>query len=421
MYSTFDLIIVGRAVGKTALAAVGVCEPIIAMMNGLYAGTSGGVGVVIAQAYGAKDEIGMKKAVHTSVFMGIGFGLVLQVLMMLMTPLILDWIHTPEDTIEQAVIYLRTYSGGLMFTLLFNMIAGIINAIGNSKVTLRYLGIASVMNIVLDLIFVIPLKWGIFGAAFATLLSQLFACICAARYLIKCPETMCRLHPREIRADSALMQEILRISIPSIVQNLVRCLANIFLQIGVNSFGSMAIGGYAVAQKVEGILWLPLMSMNVAAATFTGQNIGAQKYDRAEKGMWVSAGLIGIFTLAASLGITAFCAPVVKLFNDNPDVVKFGVEAMMVYIPPYFIFAAYNALAGAITGAGKTMQVMIISLTAFCALRVVMLIGVMKMKASFAALMAIFPVSWVAALIAILIYIWRCDWKKQTYDLEKNS
>lgn len=335
--------------------------------------------MVIAQAYGAKDENGMKKAVHTSVFMGIGFGLVLQILMMLITPLILDWIHTPEDTIEQAVIYLRTYSGGLMFTL-----------------------------------FVIPLKWGIFGAAFATLLSQLFACICAARYLIKCPETMCRLYPREIRADSALMQEILRISIPSIVQNLVRCFANIFLQIGVNSFGSMAIGGYAVAQKVEGILWLTLMSMNVAAATFTGQNIGAQKYDRAEKGMWVSAGLIGIFTLAASLGITAFCTPVVRLFNDNPDVIKFGVEAIMVYIPPYFIFAAYNALAGAITGAGKTMQVMIISLTAFCALRVVMLIGVMKMKASFAALMAIFPISWVVALIAILIYIWRCDWKKQT-------
>lgn len=414
LYSTFDLIIVGRAVGKTALAAVGVCEPIIAMLNGLYAGTSGGVGVIIAQAYGAKDGTCMKKAVHTSVFIGIAFGIVLQILMMLMTPLILGWIHTPEDTIEQAVVYLRTYSGGLMFTLLFNMIAGIINAIGNSKVTLRYLGIASVMNIMLDLIFVIPLEWGIFGAAFATMLSQLFACICATRYLVKCPETMCRLYLMEIRVDSAVLQEILRISIPSIVQNLIRCIANIFLQIGVNSFGSMAIAGYAIALKVEGILWLPLMSMNVAAATFTGQNIGAQKYDRAEKGMWVSAGLIGIFTLVASLGITVFCTPVVGFFNDNPDVIKFGVAAIMVYIPPYFIFAIYNALAGAITGAGKTMQVMIISLFAFCALRVALLVGVMKMKASFSALMAIFPVSWVVALVAVLAYIWRCGWKKQT-------
>lgn len=166
LYSTFDLIIVGRAVGETALAAVGVCEPIIAMLNGLYAGTAGGVGVVIAQAYGARDEAQMKKAVHTSMFIGIIFGLVLQILMMLLTLFLLRWIQTPEDTVEQAVVYLRTYSAGLMITLVFNMLAGIINAIGRSNVTLRYLSIASVMNILLDLLFVIPLQWGIFGASF---------------------------------------------------------------------------------------------------------------------------------------------------------------------------------------------------------------------------------------------------------------
>lgn len=410
LYSTFDLIIVGRAVGETALAAVGVSEPIIAMLNGLYAGTAGGVGVVIAQAYGAQDEPQMKKAVHTSMFIGIIFGLVLQILMMLLTPLLLRWIQTPEDTIEQAVIYLRTYSAGLMITLIFNMLAGIINAIGRSNVTLRYLSIASVMNILLDLLFVIPLQWGIFGAAFATVLSQLFACVCAVRYLVYCPENMCRLDLRQIKPDMFLLKEILRIGVPTVVQNLVRCLANIILQIGVNSFGSMAVAGYAIALKVEGILWLPLLSMNVAASTFVGQNVGAKKYERAEKGTWISAGLIGIFTLIASIGIVVFCVPITKFFNDSPDVIHFGTMAIRVYIPFYFIFAAYNALSGAITGAGRTMQVMILSLTAFCALRVAMLIVVMKIHASFAVLMAIFPVSWGVALLAILLYIWRADW-----------
>ncbi len=172
----------------------------------------------------------------------------------------------------------------------------------------------------------------------------------------------------------------------------------------------LAAAGYVIALKIEGVIWLPLLSMNVAASTFVGQNIGAQKYDRASKGMWAATGLVSAFTLVASIAIVVFSEPIAYFFSDSADVVGFGVEAIKVYIPLYFIFAGYNALAGGITGAGRTMQVLVISLGAFCALRVILVIAVMKLQASFAALMAIFPISWGVALLAILIYIWRADW-----------
>ena len=410
LYSTVDSIIVGRVIGESALAAVGACDPVISFVLGICAGVSGGAGVVISQYYGAKDHTALKKAVHTTVAIGAVIGLAVEVVTIILVPLVLRSINTPDDVIDQAVIYLRTYFGGMLFTVLFNMAAGILNAVGNSKRSLLYLSIASVANIILDLLFVVNFEWGIFGAAFATLLSQTLACVYAMVFLFRSREPLYRIEIDYLRPDRVFTEKIFRIGFPSSVQNMVRCFANIVVQASINGFGSMAMAGYAAYIRVDNIIWLPLMSIGMAASTFTGQNIGAGKYDRVKKGVFVSSAMSAAFTVLISIVLVVFREPVIRLFNDNPDVVRFGVITLMVFIPPYFIFAIYNSLAGVITGAGRTVEAMCISIGTMCILRLAMLGIINRMKGSFAVLLAIFPVTWVAALAAILIYMWRADW-----------
>ena len=358
LYSTVDSIIVGRVIGERALAAVGACDPVISFVLGICAGVSGGAGVVISQYYGAKDHMALKKAVHTTVAIGAVMGLAVEVVTIILVPFVLRSINTPDDVIDQAVIYLRTYFGGMLFTVLFNMAAGILNAVGNSKRSLLYLSIASVANIILDLLFVVNFEWGIFGAAFATLLSQTLACVYAMVFMFRSREPLYRIEIDYLRPDRVFTEKIFRIGFPSSVQNMVRCFANIVVQASINGFGSMAMAGYAAYIRVDNIIWLPLMSIGMAASTFTGQNIGAGKYDRVKKGVFVSSAMSAAFTVLISIVLVVFREPVIRLFNDNPDVVRFGVITLMVFIPPYFIFAIYNSLAGVITGAGRTVEAM---------------------------------------------------------------
>ena len=410
LYSTVDSIIVGKVIGETALAAVGACDPVISFVLGICAGVSGGAGVVISQYYGARDHMALKKAVHATVTIGAIMGLVVEVVTIILVPVVLRSINTPDDVMDQAVLYLQTYFAGMLFTLVFNMAAGILNAVGNSKMSLLYLSIASVVNILLDLLFVVNFKWGIFGAAFATLLSQAFTCICAIVFLFRSREPLYRLELKYLRADGVFTAKIFRIGFPSSVQNMVRCFANIVVQASINGFGSMAMAGYAAYIRVDNVIWLPLMSIGIAASTFTGQNIGAGKYDRVKKGVLVSSAVSVIFTVIISILLIIFREPVIRLFNDNSEVVRYGVITLMSYIPLYFVFALYNSLAGTITGAGKTFEAMCISIGTKCILRLALLGIITRMGGSFAAILAIFPVTWAAALAAVSIYMWRVDW-----------
>lgn len=410
LYSTVDSIIVGKVIGETALAAVGACEPVVSFVLGICAGASGGAGVVISQYYGAKNNIQLKKAVHTTIAIGAVLGLAVELVTILLAPIVLRTMNTPDDVIDQAILYLQTYFGGMLFTLVFNMASGILNAVGNSKMSLLYLSIASVVNIALDLLFVITFRWGVFGAAFATLLSQAFTCVCALVFLFRCRDPLYRLEFKSVRADGAVAAKIFKIGFPSSVQNMVRCFANIVVQASINGFGSMAIAGYAAYIRVDNVIWLPLMSVGIAASTFTGQNIGAGKFDRVKKGIVVSSAISVLFTVAMSVPLIIFREPVIRLFNDNPEVVRYGVITLMGYIPLYFVFAVYNSLAGTITGAGRTFEAMCISIGAMCVLRLVMLAIIRGMDGSFSMLLTIFPVTWVAALAAVSIYMWRADW-----------
>lgn len=282
LYNTVDSIIVGNYIGSEALAAVGSSGSLINLLIGFCIGASAGAGVVIAQFYGAQDKEGVRKAVHTTIAIAIAAGAILTIVGIVTTPLLLKAMGTPKEVFDQASIYLKVYFGGILFSVVYNMSAGILNAVGNSKRSLVYLMIAATSNIFLDLLFVVVFKMGIVGAAIATDISQLLSCIFIILFLVR-SEDVYRVKLKDIRCYDNLLGKILKIGLPTGVQNIVISLSNVIVQSSVNSFGAVAMAGFAAYIKVDGFNILPVLSFSMAATTFVGQNVGAGRLDRVKK------------------------------------------------------------------------------------------------------------------------------------------
>lgn len=282
LYNTVDSIIVGNYIGSEALAAVGSSGSIINLLIGFCIGASAGAGVVISQFFGARDKEGVRKAVHTTIAIAIGAGIILTAAGILLAPVILRAMGTPAEVFGQAVTYLQVYFGGILFSVIYNMSAGILNAVGNSKRSLLYLMIAAISNIFLDLLFVVALKMGIVGAALATDISQLISCIFIMLFLTRSQDVY-HVKIRDIRLYDHLFSKIVKIGLPTGIQNIVISFSNVIVQSSVNSFGAVAMAGFAAYIKIDGFNILPVLSFSMAATTFAGQNIGAGQYHRVKK------------------------------------------------------------------------------------------------------------------------------------------
>ena len=279
LYNTADSIIVGNFVGSEALAAVGSSGSLINLLISFCMGASAGAGVVIAQYYGANDKKRVQDAVHTTLAIAVVTGAILSIVGIVASPLLLQWMGTPKEVMPNSVLYLRIFFGGLVFNVIYNMAAGILNAVGNSKRSLIYLAIASVSNIVLDLVFVMGLHMGVAGVAIATDISQVLSSIFILRFLTRVDEPY-RAELKKIRWDVPMANRIIKIGLPTGIQNMVISFSNVLIQSSVNGFGAKAMAGFAAYIKVDGFNILPVMSFSMAATTFTGQNIGAGKIDR---------------------------------------------------------------------------------------------------------------------------------------------
>ena len=305
LYNTVDSIIVGNYVGSNALAAVGSSGAIINLLIGFCIGASTGAGVVISQFYGAKNTEGVRKAVHTTMAIALVAGVLLTVIGITVTPSMLRLMGTPDKVFEQSVIYLQVYFGGSLFSVVYNMSAGVLNAVGNSRRSLVYLMIAAISNIFLDLIMVVGLKLGIVGAALATDISQLISCIFIWGFLIR-SEDVYKLKIKEIRCYDHLLSKIIRIGIPTGIQNIVISLSNLIVQASVNSFGATVMAGFAAYIKIDGFNILPVLSISMAATTFAGQNIGAGKADRVRKGMYISTAMGAGYSVITGIVLLIF-------------------------------------------------------------------------------------------------------------------
>lgn len=409
LYNTVDSIIVGNYIGKHALAAVGACGALIDLMLAFCIGASVGAGVVISQHYGANDENGVEKAVHTTLAIAVFFGIVMMAVGIIAAPVVLGWMGTPEDVLPQSVIYMRIFFGGMLFSVVYNYAAGILNAVGNSAKALQYLMIAAGSNIVLDWIFVVIFHMGVEGVALATDIGQFISCVCILRYMMKSTD-LYRVKIRKIRLDKMMALKIIKIGIPAGIQNMVISFSNVVIQANVNSFGSDLMAAFAAYIKIDGFNILPVMSFGMAATTFAGQNVGAKRYDRVRKGVFVSVGMGVIYAICSGTLLFTFGGNILHIFVDDPKVVELGVYILKFFCPFYFILSIMQILAGSIRGTGKTLPPMFIIIFALCIYRIIWLGITVPMFREMKWVFMAYPISWIIGASLMVLYACKAKW-----------
>lgn len=404
LYNIVDSIIVGNVVGSHALAAVGAGGSVIQLLIGFCIGASSGAGVVTSQYYGARNEDGVRKAVHTTLAISVSAGIVLSVIGVLAAPAILRAMGTPEEVFSQAADYLQVYFAGIVFAIVYNMSAGILNAVGNSRRSLMYLVIAVVTNIVLDILFVYVFRMGVIGAALATDISQLVSCVFILRFLTKSKE-MYRVQLRKIRFYDHLLSRILKIGLPTGVQSIVISLSNILVQSSINSFGATVMASYAAFNKIDGMILLPIMSISMAATTFCGQNFGACEMDRVKKGMKTSVGMGTVYAVAAGAVMLIFGPYIIRIFTAEQAVIENGIYMMNLMYPFYWALAIMNIAIGAIRGTGRTMEGMAVSVFSLCVCRVIWIFTAVRISHRLSTLILGYPITWIIGAVIMLVYI----------------
>lgn len=410
MYNTMDSVIVGNFVGSDALAAVGASSSLLYLLIAFSTGAATGAGVVVAQLYGAGDEKGVHDAVHTALGIAVVLGLILTVVGIVVSPKLLEWMNTPEDIMDQSVEYLRIYFAGVVFNVIYNMAAGILNAVGNSKRSLLYLGIASFLNIGLDIFFIAILKMGVAGAAIATDICQLISSILILGFLVKVPDKY-QVTVKKIRIHKHMAKRIIHIGLPSGIQNMVISLSNVLVQTGVNGFGTNAVAGFSAYLKVDGFNILPVMSFSMAATTFTGQNYGAEKMDRIKRGMWVTVAMSMIYTITTGFLLLTFAEPIISIFTSDTHVIAYGVLATKYFCPFYFLLGLMHSLAGTVRGTGKTIPPMVIILLALCVFRIIWVQFAVPSFESIRGIYLVYPLSWFIGAVLMSLYTWKGKWK----------
>lgn len=409
MYSTIDSIIVGHYVGKSALAAVGSSTSIINLLIAFSQGASVCAGVVISQYMGARDKKSVHSAVHTAAAVAVLLGLFLTLAGVLMSGQLLVWMQTPDDVINDSTLYLRVYSAGLVFNVVYNMATGIMNAAGNSKRPLIYLGAASVTNIVLDMLFIAVGGMGVEGAAIATDVSQAVSCMLAMIYLFRVDADY-RISPKDMHINGHMLSKIIKIGLPTGIQSMVISLSNIIIQSSINSFGSTQMAGFGAYMKVDGFNILPVLSISMAVTTFVGQNYGAGRIDRVKKGAAVTVVMGLIYTALTGILLLTFSEPIMRLFTDDADIIAAGELAMKYFCPYYMLLSILNVLAGTVRGAGKSVPPMVILLFAMCVFRVLWIKLVLPHYNTIDVVYMVYPVSWVIGAALMALYTWKGKW-----------
>ena len=409
LYNTADSIIVGNFVGANALAAVGSSGSPIYLLIGFSQGVAVGAGVVVAQYLGAKDRADTRLAVHTALAISVVMGLILTIGGVACGRALLEWMNTPAEVLEDAVTYIRIYFGGVLFSVVYNMIAGILNAAGNSRRSLIYLAYASLTNILLDLIFIVGLKMGVAGAAIATDISQLVSCLLSLRFLLRVEDDY-RVRLRDIRLHGRMALRIIRVGLPTGIQNMVISFSNVLVQASVNSYGAAAMAGFAAYMKVDGFNILPVSSISMAATTFVGQNYGAGRLDRVRKSVWVTLALGVCYTLTTGALLLLGQDPIMRLFTTDEAVIAFGCSAMRWFCPFYFLLSILHGLAGAVRGTGASVPPMVVLLVSLCLFRILWIQWFLPLFGSYEGVMMVYPVSWALGAVLMILYTWKGRW-----------
>lgn len=409
-YNAFDSWVVGHFIGGTALAAVSSSGSLVYMMLSFFNGVAMGGGVVIANLFGARNYGEMRKVIHTEILFGLAAGAVLTVFGVAFTPTILGWMGTPESVLPQAIRYFRFFSYGIVFSVMYNVFVGILHAVGDSRHPLIFLMISSLINVVLDLLFVAVLKLGVGAAAAATTISQGISALLCCVHLSRVREEPYGIRMGELRFHRESLEKILRFGLPSGVQNSVIALANVVVQSNINAFDAAAVAGCGAYSKLEGFAFLPITCFTQALSTFVGQNLGAHRHDRVKKGVTFGIGCAVI--LAEVIGIVSYMlAPqLIGFFNDQPEVVDFGTRHMRTICLFYCLLALSHCIASIMRGAGKATVPMVTMLICWCVIRVAYITIAVRFVPKLETVSWAYPITWTCSSIVFLIYFFKADW-----------
>ncbi len=395
------------------MGAVSSSGSLIFLLVGFFNGISVGAGVVIAKYFGAKDHKNLEISIHTTVAFGIVAGLILSAVGVGLTPAILRWMDTPPEILAPSITYLRIYFLGSLGFVLYNIFVGILRAVGDSKTPLYYLVISSILNIVLDLLFISVLHWGVSTAALATIISQYTSAILSLRKLLVTKEEY-RMYVKKIRFDTKMLKQILLNGIPIGLQNSIISFSNVIIQSSINFFGNFAVSGVGAFSKIEGFAFLPTDCFMMSLTTFVSQNLGAKKPDRVKKGVIFS--LISVMALAGGIGLFLhFYAPhFIALFHNDPNVIAAGLTRATIPTLFYALLAFSHCSAAILRGSGKSLVPMFVMLFCWCVVRVVYVTTIMKFIQDLTVVFYVYPLTWALSSIVFLIYLLKSNWLKQT-------
>ena len=412
LYNTVDTIIVGRFVGTQALAAVGSTAALISLINGFFVGLSTGATVLLSQFYGANDRKGVHSAVHTGVGLACVLGLLILFVGLSAGPEVLRLTKTPENCMDDAVVYTRIYFSGAVASMLYNMGAGILRAMGDSRRPTIFLMVTCFVNIAADLLLVVVFRMGVAGAALATILSQLISAVLVLRVLYRLPEDIA-FRFRNIRLERALLRRILYVGIPAGLQFITFDLANLLIQSGINSFGDVTVAAWTAYIKTDALTWQISGAFGVSITTFVGQNFGAQKYDRIRKSVWVCMGMSVALVGALSTVVIVFREWILGIYTTDPEVIRLGAYVMLWTVPFNFVFMPVEVFAGTMRGTGYSVMPTVITCVCVCCFRVIWIFTMVAKFHTVELLALCYPLSWVLAATVFYITYLRGNWLRK--------
>lgn len=404
LYNTADAVVVGRFVGKQALAAVGgTTSTLINLMVGFFVGLSSGATVVISQYYGAKKADKVHWAVHTSVAFSVIGGVLFMAVGLVGARWALTAMHTPEDVMDHAVTYIRIYFLGMVPNLLYNMGAGILRAVGDSRRPLYFLIGSCFVNIILDVVLVAVLRMGVAGAALATISSQLFSAILVILCLTR-TQDMYKVEWRKIRIDGRMLQRIIRIGIPAGMQSVMYNISNIIIQAGVNNLGTDNVTAWATYGKVDGLYWMMINALGISVTTFVGQNYGARRMDRVRKGAGACMVIGVVLTAIVSTALYFWGYLFIELFTSDPQVQLISQSLIHFMVPTFITYITIEILSGTLRGVGDAWMPLIITGVGVCLVRVIWIIFALPHFNTILAAAFCYPMTWALTSAAFAVY-----------------
>ena len=414
LYNAVDGLIVGRFVGTVALAAVGgSSSQVINVLIGFFVAVTAGASVVIAQIYGAGRTEDVRIAAGNAIAVFALLGFLLMALGLVASPAMLRLMQTPEDTLPASILYLRIYFLGVPFILVLNMESNMLRSVGDSFSPFLFMVVGCISNVILDVVFVVFFHWGVAGVAIATVAAQIINMLLLTRRLIRADEPY-RLSFRELKLKGVYLSNMFRLGIPAGLQNTMYGVANMIIQVGVNSLGTVVVASWAMTAKVDGVFWAVSNALGAAITSFVGQNLGARRMDRVQ--LCVRQGLILAFSITIGLsGLIMLAAkPLLHLLTKDPAVISTTWEMLLYFVPFYFTWTLIEVLSAVLRGSGDAVRPVVIIAFGICLFRILWICTVFRWFHTVPVLCLTYVASWTLTSIMILIYFVRSDWRDRT-------